>query len=607
MSADTGTALATAPLRLDVVLCWHMHQPQYFDSDSGEYVLPWTCLHALKDYTDMAAHLEACPRARAVVNFAPILLEQIVDYGQRLDRSIGTHGCVGDPVLDLLHMEIAPEGPDRRRELLRACLRAHAPRMIEPFPLFNRLATLARQALEDPLLLAHLDGRFFQDLATCYHLAWLGETVRRAYPEVQGWLKVESGFEPGMRKRLLKIIRDEIKEIIPRYRRLAEQGQVELAFTPYAHPIMPLLIDLESAREAVPEIELPEAPAYPDGVARVRWHLEHGMQVFERHFGFPPRGCWPSEGSLSEATVHLLDEYDIGWTASGQSVLGNSLKAMAAEQEENADATEVGAAAADNDSNKDGNGENNDAEAAAEGEVWLHRPYRLEGTAVDLFFRDDGLSDAIGFRYSDWHADDAVADFIHHLETIARVSPEGAVVPVILDGENAWEYYPENGFHFLSALYERLSDHPQLNLCTFSEIAHRQPPIHYRGDLSRLVAGSWVYGTFTTWIGDPDKNRGWDRLIEARKAVDSAIAENPELDTPELREQLAICEGSDWCWWFGAYNPAGSVSDFEQLYRHHLARLYQLADLEVPPALGEVLSVGEGDPAAGGTMRRGQD
>jgi len=582
MSAEGGDSTARrGGASLDVVLCWHMHQPQYFDAGASEYALPWTYLHALKDYTDMAAHLEACPKARAVVNFAPILLEQISDYGERLEAGIEEHKSFGDPVLDLLQMDIVPTDADERREILRVCLRAHAPRMIEPFPLFKRLAALARQALEDGILLAHLDRRYFQDLATCYHIAWLGETVRRAHPEVQGWLKTETGFNRDVRGRLLKLIRDEIQAIVPRYRALAEQDRVELSFTPYAHPIMPLLLDLESAREAMPEIELPEAPAYPDGEERVRWHIKRGLEVFEAHFGFRPTGCWPSEGSLSEPSVRLMEEYGLKWTASGQSVLGNSLAAAGETAESHT--------------------------GSPEQEGWLHRPYRLENSGIELFFRDDGLSDAIGFRYADWHADDAVGEFMHHLDKIAEVAPEGGVVAVILDGENAWEYYPENGFHFLRGLYEQLAWHPKLKLRTFSDVCRSKTTGKVRGELANMVAGSWVYGTFSTWIGDPDKNLGWDRLIEARLAVDEAIARNSELDTPELRRQLAVCEGSDWCWWFGEYNPAGSVSDFEQLYRRHLARLYHLADLDVPEALGEVLSVGGGEPAAGGAMRKGSD
>lgn len=577
MSAErkTGAVVDTGEVRppLDVVLCWHMHQPQYFEQGSASYALPWTYLHALKDYSDMAAHLEAVPEARAVVNFAPILLEQIADYAERVEAYLNRDEPIPDPVLALLTSESVPEDPAARAEIIRVCLRAHAPRMIEPNPLFRSLADLGTAARDNPQLLRHLDSAFFLDLATCYHLAWLGATVRQDYPEVAGWLAEEQGYDARTRRQLLELIGKVLADIIPRYRALAQSGRVEISFTPYAHPIMPLLLDIESAEEAMPDVILPQHRSYPDGEGRVRWHIERGLATFEKHFGFPPMGCWPSEGSVSTSTLKLLDEYGLQWAASGQTVLANSLADLP------------------------------DAETGPR-DGWLHQPYRIEDTSMLTFFRDDGLSDAIGFRYADWHARDAVGDFIHHLENIVDAPPAGGVVSVILDGENAWEYYPDNGFHFLQGLYQRLAEHPRINLRTFSDVCSQE--VETAPILPAVVAGSWVYGTFSTWIGDPDKNTGWDRLIEAKQAVDTALRQHPELHTEALLEQLAICEGSDWCWWFGAYNPAGSVGDFEALYRRHLAALYQRAGLAVPEALSVVLSIGGGDPATGGTMRRGQ-
>lgn len=575
---------------LDVVLCWHMHQPQYREPLSGQYQLPWTYLHALKDYSDMVAHLEEVPEARVVVNFAPILLEQIAEYAERLAGV-----CVGsldarDPVLNLLVREEVPAAGEARAEIIRWCLRANAQRMVEPFPLFRDLARIARAALEDRVLLERLGSGFFLDLATCYHLAWCGETVRRKYPELQNWVNEGRGFESDDRKRLLVIMAKVMASIIPRYRSLAERGQIELSFSPYAHPIMPLLLDFESTREAMPDAVLPEHSGYPGGRDRVLWHLEQGREVFRRHFNFEPKGCWPSEGGISNETLNLLNELGLRWTATGQNVLANSLRA-----------------APDQDV-RDGEGW---------GQSWLHRPYRLPDMGIRAFFRDDGLSDSIGFRYADWHADDAVGDFVHHLENILESNSGSGVVSVILDGENAWEYYPDNGFHFLSGLYAALAAHPRIRMRTFSEVCE-DPRYQDVVELPSIVAGSWVYGTFSTWIGDPDKNAGWDRLVEAKLAVDGVFCTSAESagsfagglsnrrTRSELAEQLAVCEGSDWCWWFGGYNPAGSVSDFETLYRRQLASLYQLAELEVPSSLSQVLSAGGGDPAAGGTMRPGQ-
>jgi alpha-amylase/alpha-mannosidase (GH57 family) len=122
-----------------------------------------------------------------------------------------------------------------------------------------------------------------------------------------------------------------------------------------------------------------------------------------------------------------------------------------------------------------------------------------------------------------------------------------------------------------------------------------------------MMGGSWVYGTYSTWIGDKDKNRGWDLLIEAKQTYDEVIATTKfDADTMRaLERQLAICEGSDWFWWFGDYNSADSVSDFERLFRLHLSNLYQMLGVEVPQSLSEAVSYGGGGIEQGGTMRRG--
>jgi len=232
----------------------------------------------------------------------------------------------------------------------------------------------------------------------------------------------------------------------------------------------------------------------------------------------------------------------------------------------------------------------------------------VEQTDIVTFFRDDGLSDLIGFTYADWNPEDAVNNLIHHLENIAGacVDDPNRVVSIIMDGENAWEYYPENGYEFLNTLYRRLGDHPKIELTTFSEVVASgcEPVV-----LPELVAGSWVYGTFSTWIGSSDKNRAWDLLIDAKSAFDSAVITDKL--TPEqlqrARHQLAICEGSDWFWWFGDYNPSESVRDFDTLYRLQLAHLYRLLGADVPEELSQVISHGGGTPEAGGVMRRGSD
>ncbi|MEZ5570312.1 MAG: hypothetical protein R3E54_18585 [Halioglobus sp.] len=235
--------------------------------------------------------------------------------------------------------------------------------------------------------------------------------------------------------------------------------------------------------------------------------------------------------------------------------------------------------------------------------------YRFGDAAIDCVFRDDGLSDLIGFNYSDWIAEDAVGNLVGHMENIAALCPDrdDCLITIILDGENAWEYYPENGFHFLSALYKRLAGHPHLQLTTLKQFLQAKTPRAVHVD--RLVSGSWVYGTFSTWIGEADKNRAWDLLVEAKQRFDEQLASGKlSADTIAAAErQLAICEGSDWFWWFGTYNPAATVSQFDQLYRMHLANLYLLLNIEAPAYLSEVISRGGGSPSHGGVMRHHSD
>jgi alpha-amylase/alpha-mannosidase (GH57 family) len=234
----------------------------------------------------------------------------------------------------------------------------------------------------------------------------------------------------------------------------------------------------------------------------------------------------------------------------------------------------------------------------------IHHPFKLEKTKVACFFRDDGLSDLIGFEYSKWHGDDAVADLIHHLENIAARGTDDRVVSIIMDGENAWEYFPNNGYYFLSALYSKLAQHPNIELTTFSECLKNKVTVQ---PLKKIVAGSWVYGTFSTWIGSADKNRGWDMLSEVKVAFDNAMI-GKKLTDAQIKEaelQLAICEGSDWFWWFGDYNPGDAVSSFEKQYRLNLANLYKLLGEEAPAYLALSFTQGSGAPAMGGTMRQG--
>jgi len=561
--------------RLPVVLFWHMHQPDYRGPGEGDYQLPWVYLHGIKDYVDMASYLEANHDARAVVNFVPTLLEQIADYAAQIKGWLDDGTPIRDPLLEALAGPKIPQDREGRMALLHACKRINKSRLVDRFQHFQDLFDLMHLAEKHPDCVAYFSDQFFADLLMWYHIAWMGESVRHNDSRLQALEEKTRDFTDDDRRELVTIIGELLDAIVPRYRRLAQQGRVELSVTPYAHPIMPLLIDMQSAREAVEGIAMPEVESYPEGEDRAIWHVERGLEVFERFFGFRPEGCWPAEGAISTPTLELLQGSGFKWVASGQEVLHNSL------------VRERGGVHPDN---------------------WVHRPYKVNDTDFFVFFRDDGLSDLIGFTYSDWHADDAVDNFVRHLETIAdnTAGQDDALVSIIMDGENAWEYYPNNGAYFLSALYARLADNPKLELTTYSDFIDSRPLP--REKIAGVVTGSWVFGSLTTWIGDRDKNRAWEMLVDAKRAFDKVLMSgrltDDERDAAE--HQLAICEGSDWFWWFGDYNPSSTVADFERLFRSQLMVLYDVLGEAPPDYLSEVFARGSGNPDKGGVMRQGQ-
>ncbi|MDA8390258.1 MAG: glycoside hydrolase family 57 protein [Gammaproteobacteria bacterium] len=557
----------SADSRVKVVLMWHMHQPQYQLMDSGIYQEPWVYLHAIKDYVDMVAHLEQVKAARAVINFVPVLLDQLADYIEQIREFRAKGAPLRDPLLASLAGEL-PATAAARLALMKLCLRANRKRLIEPWPMYAQLTQMVDWLDAHRDALAYINDDFLRDLLIWYHLAWLGETVRRNDERVKALLQKAHGFGEAEARQMIDVIGDLLDGLFGRYRALQDEGRVELSFSPYAHPLVPLLIDWTVAQEAQPEVELPPGDAYPDGQGRARVQLAAGHASFMRHFGRAPRGCWLPEGGISTAALHLLDDLDIEWTASGGAVLTHSL-----------------------------NGEELD------GAVRLG-PFRIHDTRVQCFFRDDDLSDRIAFRYAEWRAEDAVNDLVGAIETRIRAMnhAEGTVIPVILDGENAWEYYAHNGFYFLNTLYERLSTHPILSLGTFADVLDHGARPH---PLPQLVAGSWVYGTFSTWIGSKDKNRAWEQLVRAKQAVDEALKERTltPAQAAAIDQQLMICEGSDWFWWYGDYNPPQSVATFDALYRAHLRHLFSLIGVPPPDCLEQALGTGHGEPARGGTMR----
>lgn len=567
--------------KLDLLLLWHMHQPDFRDAVSGEFTMPWVYLHATKDYLDMASHFERHPNMRGVVNFVPILLDQIEDYVEQF-----RNGEVRDPLLRLLAREDLHSLTNQERVLIiDRCFRANHVKMIEPYAPYKRLAELFRFVENSGADAArYLSGEYLGDLLTWYHLSWTGETVRRSHKLVVELMSKGQLFSAADRRALFELIGSLIGEIIPRYRKLAQSGQIELSSTPHYHPIGPLMLDLGSARQAQPDLPLPEVDQYPGGRGRLGWHIQSAVDTHTRRFGAAPRGIWPAEGAISLDFLKTLANAGIEWAASGEGVLAHSLSRTHS--------------------------------PLPPREQYLYRAYRVGGAGkqITCVFRDDKLSDLIGFEYSSWHGRDAVAHLMGELDAIRQQAPEGEtpLVAIMLDGENAWESYPYNGYYFLDEFYAAVEAHPSIRAVTGADhVAElsalpenernlRQPP------LAEIVAGSWVYGNLATWIGAPEKNLAWNLLCSAKLSYDLVIASGrlSAEETALAQKQLAACEGSDWFWWFGDYNLQESVDSFDQLYRSKLTQLYNTLRLPAPDRLKRPISTSGVHGEHTGAMRR---
>ncbi|MEI7574271.1 MAG: glycoside hydrolase family 57 protein [Methylotenera sp.] len=565
-----------------------MHQPDYRDTVNNEYVLPWTYLHAIKDYSDMAFHLEANPKARVTFNFVPILLEQLEDYSHQFKKNE-----IRDPLLSLLvHENLAGLDQEQCQLVVQSCFKSHHEKMLSPFPHYQRLLQIyqlvEKMACNDEF--HYLSGQYKADLLVWYHLAWCGESLRRNNKVIQSLMTKGVLFTLEDRRQLFNVIGETISGLIPRYKVLMQRKQIEISTTPYYHPILPLLLDFKSTLDAMPYAPLPQYVNYAGGYNRAVEHVVTAKKFHANLFGEEPNGMWPAEGGVSAAALSLMAEHGVKWAATGQTVLVNSLLKSHL--------------------------------SVADKNEYLYQPYRITNGKHDIlcFFRDDNLSDKIGFEYAKMHTPDAIKDFIQTLEhiqqseTLEASNNQSRVVSVILDGENAWEYYPYNGYYFLSELYEALANHPDIEMTTFSDMVELYQSKQYKTKritapaLPQVAAGSWVYGTFSTWIGSKDKNLAWDLLCIAKKTYDSVLSKG-DLNADQLvacERQLAICEGSDWFWWFGDYNSSDSVASFDKLYRLNLINLYTLLQQPIPDELHSSISTGGGNADNAGTMRRGQ-
>jgi len=520
-----------------VAILWHMHQPNYREPHSGRLALPWVRLHALKDYLDMPLTAAARDEIRVTFNLVPSLIDQLQAYQEgSVDRHLELSRFRADDITDAL-----------KREILGGFFCANPTRMIVPYARYRQLYNKYSTAAAEPGTLVNLfSSEEIRDLQVWSNLTWVDPMFREEDP-VRSLIAKGRHFTEEEKDALLDWQLDLISRIIPTYQKLQDEGRLEVSFTPYYHPILPLLCDTNIATEALPSIDLPEKRfVHPEDAER---QIAMAIEQYRVLFGRELEGMWPSEGSVSEEVADMASHLGIKWLATDEEVLAHSLAKSGLRRRDNP----------------------------------IHRVYEYP-TGLKLLFRDHALSDRLGFVYSSWDATKAVDDFVGHIKRLGAIyanQRDQAVIPIILDGENAWEYFPDDGTEFLNLFYDRLADDPSIETITLGEAARSMTP----QPLPKLFAGSWINHNFRVWIGHSEDNAAWNLLSRTRDDLVAFENDNPGFDPDRLARawrQIYIAEGSDWCWWYGDDHRSDHDEQFDLIYRQHLAAVYEFLGLEVP-------------------------
>ncbi|MEK6602892.1 MAG: glycoside hydrolase family 57 protein [Nitrospirota bacterium] len=530
---------------LAVAILWHLHQPYYTDPLTQSAPLPWVRLHAVKGYYDMGVLLEEHPEARVTVNLTPSLLYQLQELA---------NGTVTDVFWTHASRPAADLSENERLFILRHFFSANWDTMIRPhdryYSLLIQRGTHPRDE-EWPRIASRFSVQDLLDLQVWHNLAWCGHRALARFPQLRELVAKGRQFSESDKQAVLAAQREILNGIIPLYRRLQERGQIELSTTPFFHPILPLLIDTDSARRSRPDSALPQRFAHPeDAEAQIRKALD----FHETLFGRRPVGLWPSEGSVCPELIPILTKLGIRWAATDEDVLARSVDHW-------------------------------------QRDAMLYRPYRaqVDGGDVALLFRDRDLSDAVGFTYSRNPPDASVADFCARLQAIAGRSAEARpLVPVILDGENPWEHYPDGGEGFLRGLYATLSSGEWHGVRFQTVLPGRELEEHPpTARLERLHTGSWINADLKIWLGHVEDNDAWERVGKTRRFLRKQ-EETGEVPATALRaawDELYAAEGSDWFWWYGDEFDTDHKALFDQIFRLHLANVYRLVGAEVPEFL----------------------
>ena len=529
--------------KLSIAFYWHMHQPVYQLTPTGDYLMPWVRLHAVKDYLDMVLILEKFPKIKLNFNLVPVLLDSLIDYGENDLHDIHSRLTVTD-VEDLT--------ADDKEFIINNFFDANFHSMILPSDEYNRLYQKYQLNPENDINM--FSNQEYSDLMALFNLAWFDPIYKNMYPELKKLIKKGKGYTTEDRIKIIDIQRDIIRKIIPTYKKFSDEGKIEITTSPYYHPILPILLDIKGIKKSS-ETDLP---------LNLKMELDAKMQTemaldrMEDIFGKRPRGIWPSEHCVNGKELNLFKELGVDWTISDEGILSNSINFEFVR----------------------------DFRGYMEDPYHLLKSYTYKDDGVNIIFRDSVIPNLIGFEYPNHPAEGAANDLYDRIKVIQSKllsSPdENHLITIAMDGENCWENYTSDGSTFLSTIYSLIENDPSLETVLISDYLDKDT----QKPLNKISSGSWVNRNFKLWIDEPLKNLAWTYLKQVRDDFSNYVKQNPLNPNIEAaRRELFICEGSDWFWWYGEPNDSGRDNIFDYIFREHLKYIYLFLGLEVPQYL----------------------
>lgn len=518
--------------KLKLAFLWHMHQPYYKDDKDNQTLFPWVFLHCIKDYYDMCWYYKKHDSIKATFNLVPSLLVQIESY---------INNTANDIFLNMLRKDVMTLTSKDKSYLQSYLFLSHEQTMIKPLKRYYELYLKykSHESIED------FESNEILDLEVLFLLSWCGVYLRENNDLVKQLISQNDSFSQAQKESLL----DELIKFLPQvfniYKELQENNQISLAASPFYHPILPLLIDKNSAKEARADVVLPEV--FENFEEFAIKNIQKSKNYFQEKFGFEVTGFWPSEGSVSTKAAQHLANNGLNWICSDEEILFKTI----------------------NTHNKK--------------EIYKNYTINLNNQQIQIRFRDHFLSDKIGFSYQSVEPKVAVEDFINELKKIYDSYDFSPLVNVILDGENAWEFYENNGYDFFEELYSKLETTPWIQTITMDEISNDSSIQNHQ--LTHLQSGSWINGNFDIWVGSKQKNEAWEYLSKTYKEYIKHKDSLDEIQTSQIEQEFMIALGSDWFWWYGDDHFTTQASEFDYLFRKHLINIHEYMKLTIPEYL----------------------